>query len=320
MSSARSILVPFGPVRPQQVLPFAALAQWGDSAALWQGQAAGTDALLNFAYASDHGFATPVGTAVSLMPFAHPFDAAMRATTLVSATGNPATICFGPGSTSLQRGLLGAPYRSPLGAAREYVTIVRSLVDTGEAAFSGEFYSCSMRMPHMPRPKVSVGLGVLRSRMAELAGEVADVAVTWLTPANYIRDVIRPALVRGATRAGRPVPRIVAMVPVSLAQNDRDPVDVALASSKGHMSLPHYVAMLDSAGVRVDVDADPRASAQALIDGGAFLAGDRASVESAMSDYDDAGVSEIVLNLSGVAELEGHRAALADLETLVDAA
>lgn len=318
MTASRSVLVPFGPVRPQQLLPFAALAQWSGSAALWQGQAAGTDPFQNFTYAATLGFPTPVGTAVSLMPFAHPFDAAMRTATMVAATGNPASVCFGPGSASLQRGLLGAAYRSPLGASREYLTIVRTLLETGEVSVQGDFYSCRMTMPHLPRPSVELGLGVLRERMAELAGEVADVAVTWLTPASYLRDVVRPALARGAARAGRPEPRLVAMVPVALATDGRDPLEVTLASSSGHMSLPHYRSMLEAAGIRVDIEADPLASAQAMIDGGAFLAGSRDDVEAGLAEYASAGVDEVVLNLSGVASLEGDRAALGDLEKLLE--
>lgn len=318
MTGTRSILVPFGPVRPQQMLPFAALAQWSGGRTLWQGHAAGSDPMQNFTYVASQGFPTPVGTAVTLMPFAHPFDAAVRAVTMVSATGNPATICFGPGSTSLQRGMRGAPFRSQLGASREYLTIVRALLEVGECAFEGEFYSCSMTMPHLPRPHVELGLGVLREGMAECAGEIADVAVTWLTPARYVRDVIRPALARGAARAGRPVPRLVAMVPVALAKDGRETAATVLASSAGHMSLPHYRAMLRSAEITVDVGEDPEGSARALVDGGAFLAGPRDDVEASLREYATAGVDEIVLNLSGVASLEGHRSALSDLEQLLD--
>lgn len=313
----RSILVPFGPTRPQQLLPFAALAQWSDATALWQGQAGGSEQFLNFAYAASQGFPTPVGTAVSLMPFSHPYDAALRAVTLANVTGQPSTIGFGPGSLSLQKGLFGSPYRKQLGATRDYLSIVRALLDTGQASYKGEFYSCSMQMPHLPRPRIDLGLGVLRPGMAMLAGEIADAAITWLTPASYLRDVIRPALVEGAARTGRPVPRLVALVPVALERAGPALVDCVLASSRGHMSLPHYIDMLSRAGIEVDINAEPEMSAKALVAGGAFLAGDRYEVEAGLADYAAAGVDEVVFNLTGVAALEGHRSALADLEKLV---
>ncbi|WP_181026461.1 LLM class flavin-dependent oxidoreductase [Rathayibacter tritici] len=315
----RSILVPFGPTRPQQMLPFAALAQWSDATGLWQGQAGGSDPFQNFTYAATQGFPTPIGTAVNLMPFAHPYDAAMRATTLANATGQPSTIGYGPGATSLQRGLLGSPYRKQLGAARDYLTIVRSLLETGQVAYEGEFYSCSMQMPHLPRPTIELGLGVLRPRMALLAGEIADAAITWLTPASYLRDVIRPALVEGAAKVGRPVPRIIVLVPVAITKPSRDLLDCVLASSRGHMALPHYTNMLEKAGIHVDIEADERASAEALVAGGAFLAGSRGEIEEALAEYAEAAADEVVFNLTGVSTIEGHRAALADLESLVTA-
>lgn len=122
----RSILVPFGPTRPQHMLPFAALAQWSDAAGLWQGQAGGSDPFQNFTYAATQGFPTPVGTAVTLMPFAHPYDAAMRAITLANATGQPSTIGYGPGAMSLQRGLLGARVATVV-----FVIVAAALCTTG---------------------------------------------------------------------------------------------------------------------------------------------------------------------------------------------
>jgi hypothetical protein len=51
-------------------------------------------------------------------------------------------------------------------------------------------------MPTVPAPHVEVGVGVLRERMAMLAGRRADVAITWLTPIRYLDQVLLPALLQ----------------------------------------------------------------------------------------------------------------------------
>ncbi|MFG2678575.1 LLM class flavin-dependent oxidoreductase [Streptomyces sp. NPDC048392] len=312
-----SFMVPFVPLRPQQLLPYAALAQWSSTRCMWQGQAAASDPMQTFTYAAAQGFQTPVGTSVQLMPFCHPFDATLRARSLAAGTGQPVVAGFGPGAKVLQRSLLGAPYRSQLGAVRDYLTIVRSLLETGKADYEGEFYSCRNTVPPMPLPAIELGVGILRPRMAELAGELSDVAISWLTPAAYLRDTVIPALRRGAEKAGRPAPRVAALVPVALSKPERDVIQLALTSNAGHMTLPHYIDMLRRSGIDVNMEESPENSAKALLAGGAFLYGDRSELKDRLKEFEDAGVDEIVLNLTGVAGLEGKQVALREIETLL---
>ncbi|WP_308201260.1 LLM class flavin-dependent oxidoreductase [Paractinoplanes maris] len=227
--TAYSVLIPFLPHRPEQVLPFAALVWHTPAARLWQGQSLLTEAHQGFAHATGAGFRVPTGLGVTLMPLRHPYEAAMQARSLALTTGQPVVAGFGPGATSLQRALLGRPYGSPLTAAREYLTAVRGLLAGEVVDLDGRYVSCHAALPAHPAPTVELGLGVLRPAMARLAGEVADVAVTWLTPARYLRRTVLPALREGAAAAGRPVPRLTAMVPVALAQPDRQPDRVAAA-------------------------------------------------------------------------------------------
>src|SRR5690606_32168474 len=143
-------------------------------------------------------------------------------------------------------------------------------------------------LPPLPGQSVEVGLGVLRPRMARLAGELADVAITWLTPASYLAQRILPALEEGAAAAGRSTPRTVAIVPVALPAAGRDPIDLALASNGMHLQTPHYRDMLRQAGVTVD-PANPRLSARALLDSHAFCYGEPAEVVKQLDAYRAAG-------------------------------
>jgi alkanesulfonate monooxygenase SsuD/methylene tetrahydromethanopterin reductase-like flavin-dependent oxidoreductase (luciferase family) len=237
---------------------------------------------------------------------------------MASAMGCPAVAGFGPGAAALQASLNGAPYASPLTASREYLAIVRRLLDGDAVDHSGVYFSMHGRLPPLPGAQVELGLGVLRPRMARLAGEVADVAVTWMTPPRYLAERILPALRAGAAPTGRAVPRTAAVVPVALDRPDRDPVELALAGHRAHLSMPHYCAMLGRAGIAAD-PTDPEAGARALVAGGGFVTGSPDAVAEQVGAYHAAGVDEVVLNVAGVCQRYGVRAALDELKTVFDA-
>ncbi|SNT25086.1 Flavin-dependent oxidoreductase, luciferase family (includes alkanesulfonate monooxygenase SsuD and methylene tetrahydromethanopterin reductase) [Streptosporangium subroseum] len=311
-----SVLLPFMPTRPEHVLPVAALVQHSAATRLWQGQSLILEPHQTFTYAAASGFRVPVGTGVTLMPFRHPLEAALQARSLAVTTGHPVVAGFGPGAAVLQKSVLGAPYASPLTAVREYLTIVGGLLAGQAVEHEGEYFSCRINMGWQPGPRVELGLGVLRPAMARLAGELADVAITWLTPAGYLRDVIVPALREGARAAGRPVPRLAAIVPVALSAPDRDPADLVLAANSGHLSMPHYQDMLRRSGIEVD-PGNLAVTAKGVVASNAFVSGDPGELRAALREYRTAGVDEIVLNITGVCQLYGLPVALAELETIL---
>ncbi|MEU7899562.1 LLM class flavin-dependent oxidoreductase [Nonomuraea sp. NPDC049152] len=315
--TAYSIMMPFAPARSQQILPYAALTQWSKAHRLWQGQADISDPNQTFVFAAASGFRVPVGTGVLLMPNRHPATAAQLAQTLAMTMGHPVVAGYGPGAEALQRALLGMPYRSPLTATREYLTIMRGLLAGERVEHEGEYFSCRFALRPVPSPPVEIGVGVLGPAMARVAGELADVAITWLVPAARLRDVIVPALREGAEAAGRPVPRLVSLVPVALDTDGRDLPDLVIAGHSGHLRLPHYATMLRRCGIDIDT-ADPRAAATALIKGGAFVGGGLADVREQLRHHADAGADEIALNLSGVYVRNGEATALRELHMILE--
>lgn len=311
-----SIMMPFMPTQHEQALTLAGLVRFGPAERLWHGQSLLADSYHTFNYLAGSGFRMPVGFGVSLMPLRHPFEAAVQAQSLACATGHSVVAGFGPGAAVFQRSVLGEQYAKPLTATREYVGIVRDLLDGNTVERSGEYYSCRLDLPNLDRPRIDIGLGVLRPKMAQLAGEVADVAICWLTPASYVRDVVVPNLAEGAARAGRSVPRVVVVVPTALAANGRDPVDLVLAGNSGHLRLPHYQDMLRRSGIDIDID-DLRGSAERVLHGHAFVSADSGDIAGALGEYAAAGADEIVLNATGICQMEGLSATLRDLEKIL---
>jgi alkanesulfonate monooxygenase SsuD/methylene tetrahydromethanopterin reductase-like flavin-dependent oxidoreductase (luciferase family) len=194
-----AVMAPFSTIQAEQLTPYASMVEWTGVARLWQGQTIAIEPHQGFASQAGSGLRIPLGLAVTLMPLRHPFEAAFQAASLARITGQSLVAGFGPGPT-LQEMLLGRRYRSPLTAVREYVTIVKGLLLGGPVDVQGHYYTCRASLG-VASPTVEIGLGVLRPGMARLAGEVADVAITWLTPAPYVRDVIRSALEEGAAKA-----------------------------------------------------------------------------------------------------------------------
>ncbi|MCM3883385.1 LLM class flavin-dependent oxidoreductase [Frankia sp. R82] len=313
-----SFLIPFLQRRPEQVLSYAALVEWTGARRLWHGQSLLMEPFQTFSAVAGAGFRVPTGLGVTLMPLRHPFDAAHLVKSLAMATGESVVAGFGPGARTFQQSLLGAPYRSQLTAVREYLGIVRGLLDGDAVDIKGEYFSCHAAMTPVMSPPIELGLGVLRPGMARLAGEVADVAITWLTPAAYLDGVIRPALREGARAAGRSAPRVTALVPVALERPDRDVADFVLASNFTHMQAPHYIDMLKRAGIEYS-HLDSKSAGRLMADTGAFVFGNIDRIVERFDEFRAAGVDEIVLNLTGVCKLYGARAAMDDLKKILAA-
>jgi alkanesulfonate monooxygenase SsuD/methylene tetrahydromethanopterin reductase-like flavin-dependent oxidoreductase (luciferase family) len=316
--SAVAVMFPWQTYNADDIVPYAELVASGTARRLWAGQSMMVESHQSFAYLAGMGIKPAVGIGVTLMPLRHPVEAAVQARSLALLTGRPVVVGYGAATPGFVADLRGAPYRKPATAAAGYAAAVRGLLNGEAVTRHDEAAHCKAELPAVgAHPIVEVGLGVLRPGMARAAGAVADVAITWLTPPNYIRDVLAPALAAGAVGRRRP-PRIVAMVHAALARPGRDPSRLVLAGARQHLSTQHYTDMLRQAGVMAYPD-DPAAGAHAFVSAGAYAYGSAMDVAKQVRTYRDAGVDEVVLNLSGVAMTEGDDAAVKDLTEILQA-
>ncbi|OIK00171.1 LLM class flavin-dependent oxidoreductase [Streptomyces monashensis] len=320
-----SLLIPTVPATVEQAVPFARqVAHDSQLTRLWQGQSYGLEPAATFAYLAGAGHRVPVGTSVLVTPLRRPAQAALEARTLAAVTGHPAVVGYGPGSRAVQQERLGAAYDDPVAASADFLRATRHCLaqpwdppvpDTGA---DHRYHHAGETLPPVAHPRVQLALGVLRRRMARAAGEVADAAITWLTPAGYVGRVVTPAVAEGADRAGRPRPRVIAAVPVAVARRGRRPEALAHLAAGGHLVLPHYADMLTRAGVDVST-ADPAAAAAALVAGGGFLYGTASDIAAGLVEYAAAGVDEVILNLTGVHSWYGTDETLLDLNEILAA-
>lgn len=296
---------------------FARLVAEGGAARLYSGQSLVVESHLALAHLAGAGIRIPVGMSVSLTPLRHPVEAALQARSIALMTGNSYVAGYGVSEPVMVTALRGAPYRSPRAAAADYVRAVRGLLDGENVTIDSDYTPTHLQLPPLDHPPIVIGLGVLRPRMAQTAGEVADAAITWLTPPRYIEELLIPAIERGADRAGRPRPRVVAVVHAGLGRPGRDPAAMLTAAAP-HLRTEHYTDMLRTSGI----DADPRrpeVTAKALVEAGGYAYGTPAEVATTLAQYGRAGVDEVVLNPLGMMLAEGPDVALTDLRELLSA-
>ncbi|MGU3437412.1 LLM class flavin-dependent oxidoreductase [Actinomycetes bacterium M1A6_2h] len=319
MSKDVSVILPVQVADIGMALPYARMASATRSERLWSGQSMGIETHAVFAALAGMGTGLQFGSAVSLMPLRHPSLAALEARSIAALSGREYICGIGPGGRSLQRAALGASYGSPLAATREYATAMRSLLDgTVVSSPGGRWPMNGLMLPPLDAPPVEIGLGVLREKMARLAGEVAEWAITWLTPVEYIDAALTEASAAGADACDRPAPRIASVLHCVLDRPHRDRTAVARMSSERHLAAPHYVDMLERAGITF-ASPDPNERAEAMLEHGVIASGTAEDIAAEVRRYHDHGVSEVILNVGGVFLADGPGAAARDLNVILDA-
>jgi alkanesulfonate monooxygenase SsuD/methylene tetrahydromethanopterin reductase-like flavin-dependent oxidoreductase (luciferase family) len=144
----------------------------------------------------------------------------------------------------------------PAARLRDYVLAVRSCWDAyrrGRGRYEGRFYT--IRQPVFAPgadpdwPAIPLYLAGVNPVMTAVAGEVGDgfAAHMFCTP-TYLAHVLRPALARGATRAGRTAPPVLMPIVVG---HDR----TTLAMQMTTYTVPAYRRVLDESGLREEADA-----------------------------------------------------------------
>jgi 5,10-methylenetetrahydromethanopterin reductase len=195
-----------------------------------------------------------VGTSIVPAFTRHPLTLAAQAITLDDLAPGRFRLGVGTGNLAVMAGGFGTPIGKPASRMREYVDVVRTALATGEAHVDGEFHRLEAALPHAAR--VEVSLAALGPRMFEIAGEVADAAMSWNVPVAHLDAVARPAVARGAAAAGRPAPPIITHVQVVVGADRAEVLAAGRESLLAFAGNAQYRAMFAAAGVPVE-DGEP---------------------------------------------------------------
>ncbi|SHU25858.1 oxidoreductase [Mycobacteroides abscessus subsp. abscessus] len=221
------------------------------------------DSLAVALLAAEHTERLAIRTAVTLAFVRSPMLTAYAAWDLQTFSGGRFELGLGTQIRQNIEDRFGMPWSEPRARMAEYVSALTGIFEAfrtgGPVQHEGDAYRITRLQPYFnPGPNdlapPRIWLGAVNARMCELAGEVAAGVVTHSTNSDpdYLRDVVRPALQRGAEVAGRSgLPELVASTAVAtgstdlLVEQDRERQRRMLAFL---LSTPAYAATLKRKG------------------------------------------------------------------------
>lgn len=249
----------------------------------WFGQTFGADSPQLAAIVGREVPDLQVGTSAIPVFGRHPLVVSSQAQTAQAATHGRYHLGLALGTRLLTEGGFGLPFERPVARLREFLTALRQLTGTGTADFHGELLTAVTPIPaHVPGAEdgVPVLVAAMGPQALKVSGELADGILPYLAgPRALERDIV-PAVTAAAKAAGRPAPRIVALVP-GVVTDDVDAVrETATERLAFYEQIPSYARVIELSGAR-------RASDVAVI-------GDEKAVAAEVRRYRDAGATEVV--------------------------
>ncbi|HEX2174191.1 MAG TPA: LLM class flavin-dependent oxidoreductase [Dehalococcoidia bacterium] len=182
-----------------------------------------------------------LATGVASIFHRHPVTLAGVARTVDDLSDGRMILGLGTSHREMMERLLGVPWRKPLTAMKEAVTIIHDLLDGKRVDFDGTQYRVHAKLDPAPRRRVPVFIGAIQSKMLQYAGSAAEgVMLNHLIP-SYAPTVIEE-IRRGATGAGRRPEdvEIVVSVPTYVAQS---PEEARQARATRKEMLGFYVGL-----------------------------------------------------------------------------
>ncbi|MFA5890694.1 MAG: LLM class flavin-dependent oxidoreductase [Actinomycetota bacterium] len=239
-----------------------------------------------------------LGTAVIPAFPRHPVALAYEAATLDEIIGGRLIVGIGTSHRIVMENWYGADMSRPLTQLKEYVTVLRSVLTTGRAEFSGDYYKVNFGfMGYAARAGLPIYLSGLSPKTLRFAGEAADGIILWACMPKYIREVVVKEVRAGELAVGRAPGscKIVAAVPCAVSENIQGARDAFRKDFLTYMTLPFYRKVIAKAGFAHDIgDFDA-----------ALSTGDVAGACAAISD-------DLLEHFAGIGSPEVVRAKIAE--------
>jgi F420-dependent oxidoreductase-like protein len=223
-----------------------------------------------------------IGTAVVPIQTRHPVAMAQQALSTQAVCEGRFTLGIGPSHHWIVTDMLGLPYERPARLVRDYVEVLNvAFAGPGPVDVENDAYRVHNPLDVTDLPPTPVLLAALAPVMLRIAGEQASGTILWMADERAIAEHVVPRVTKAASGAGRPAPRVVAGVPVTLCRPDE--VDAARARANqvlGHAEYsPNYERLLEH-GDAADV-------------GDLLAAGDEAAVAARLRSFRDAGATDL---------------------------
>jgi F420-dependent oxidoreductase-like protein len=252
----------------------------------------GPDSLTTLAVAGAQTEQIQLGTSIAVTYSRHPIAMIQQAVAISQVAPGRFRLGIGPSHRPTIENTYGLSFERPLEQVREYTAILEQAFHGGEINFDGKRFKVHGRIPNAPT--IAVYLAALRPGSYRLAGELAEGAISWVSPAAFLRDVARPALLEGAAkRSGGATPRLVGHAFGLVSDDAMGVKQVGRERLAVYTRLPFYQAMFAAAG---HPDARDGVVSDTLVED-LILTGDEAQVTQGIRRFLDAGVDELILSL-----------------------
>jgi F420-dependent oxidoreductase-like protein len=274
-----SSLIAFG--RPfSEIVAHAAAAEADGFTTYWVAQIGVPDALTVLAVVGQHTSTIELGTAVIATWPRHPLMLATQALTTSAFCDGRLILGIGLAhKPSIESSLL-IPFERPAKHMDDYLSVLLPALQDRRVSHQGEIWSAAVDSLGGPRdiPTPSVMLAAMGPRMLEMAGGRTDGNILWLSGPRTIETLIAPAVNAAAERAGRPLPRIVASVPVCVTDNPEAIRAFIAGGLANYNDLPSYRGVMDLEGAKGPEDVS--------------LVGDEDAVRAGLARFAEAGTTD----------------------------
>ena len=267
---------------PAELAEAARLAEAAGFASVWATEFYDRSATVALAAMAQATSAIELGSAIAYAFGRTPLVLAAEARDLDELSGGRITLGLGTGTRRMQQDWHGLDGEHPAARMEELVSLLRRLwrLHEGPIAHDGRHYRLHVQPTAPPRHPLRLDTPIymagVNARMIEAAGAVADglVGHPLFTP-EYVHQVARPALARGAERGGRSdAPPIAGYLTCCVAEDRAEARAAAAAVIAFNSTVKTYRAVHAVSGFEREAEAIRAA----------WSAGDFAGMTAAVSD------------------------------------
>jgi F420-dependent oxidoreductase-like protein len=173
---------------------------------VWIAEAYGWDAFTVLAEIACHTQRIKLGTGIVNVFSRSPALIAQSAASLDNVSGGRFVLGLGTSGHQVVEGWHGVRFERGVRRLRETMEIVRTILRRERLNYDGEIFHLDMGLKlitHPVRDRLPIYLATLTPAGMALAGEMADGWIPVFFSPRHWESVLRPALLRGAERAGR---------------------------------------------------------------------------------------------------------------------
>ncbi len=220
-----------------------------------------------------------LGTAVVPTYPRHPVVMAQQSLTTQAASKGRFTLGIGLSHQVVIEKMFGLSYARQLSHMREYLSVLKPLLRGEPVKYRGEEYQVNASLKPPGATPVPVVMAALGPKMLELCGREATGTITWMAGHKALSEHVIPRITTAAREAGCPPPRVIAGMPIAIANDITKAHEVAAKVFQVYRDLPAYRTMLDREGAAEPVDV--------------ALVGDPATVKGELRRLEDIGVTDL---------------------------